>query len=174
MQCQNIPTLLHEWPKSHFLLKALYPMSKIDINFVFQVSKRVSCGPVSTVFATQVSTASTLYLFSLAFSKPETSSTSSKTKRWDFQLQCWCLLFQIRRNHGHLPRRRRVSPIFYLFWSRYRVLWSWEIVLKVFALVDVLPYFDLFHIPICFLKISLVSLLSFHLLSPYFSRGKNF
>ena len=121
--CQNIlTTLLHEWPKSQLSLKALYPMSKIDINFVFQVSKRVSCGPVSIVFATQVSTASTLYLFSLAFSKPETSTTSSKTKGWDFQLQCWCLLFQIRRNHGHLPRRRRVSPIFYLFWSRSKVL----------------------------------------------------
>ena len=63
------------------------------------------------LLTTQMYTASSIHLFSLAFHEPAASAAGEASRR-HLQLLRGQLLHQIRRDDGHLPRWRRVSPPF--------------------------------------------------------------
>lgn len=58
--------------------------------------------------AAQMHPASALHMFPLAFYEPAPASAGEAPRR-HLQLQRGQLLHQVRRDHGHLPRRGRVS-----------------------------------------------------------------
>ena len=80
-----------------------------------QLPEGLSLRTVPTLPATQVHSAQTIHVFSLALCQPTTSSTAPQTRR-NLQLLARCVLQQVRRDQRHLSRRRRVSDILTHFW----------------------------------------------------------
>jgi hypothetical protein len=87
-------------------------LSMLSITFSysssFQISKRVSRGAVPPVSAAQVPAAPSVHVFQLALSKPASPAPDAKEGR-NLLLQRGRLLHQVRRDHGALPGRGRVS-----------------------------------------------------------------
>ena len=79
-----------------------------NIPSALQIPKGVSCGAVPAVPAAQVPAAPPLHLLQLALPEPAAEAAAPPPRR-HLRLQRRRLLHQVRRDHRHLLRRRRVS-----------------------------------------------------------------
>lgn len=79
-----------------------------DILSLSQILEGVQDRAVPVVPSAQVHATPTLYVLQLAFSQPAAEETYSEERR-HIQLQSRRVLHEVRRDHRHLPRWRRVS-----------------------------------------------------------------